>query len=101
LRAEEPALSLSKATYRRVLKLDPVPRYSLASLLGHDGAAESLGAVEGLRSTLPAPLSADHPLHKLRANPRGRTVPPPPRGDDVVESALKQAFEAPGTGKKK
>jgi hypothetical protein len=32
------------------------------------------------RPTLPA----DHPLHKLRANPRGRTVPPPPGLDALA-----------------
>lgn len=84
-----------KATYRRVLKLARVQTHpnAYAGLLGYDGAAESLGAVDGLRSTLPAPLSADHPLHKLRPNPRGRTVPPPP-GSDPMEK-WRAAIEAP------
>ncbi len=33
---------------------------------------------------LPAPIGPDHPLHKLRANPRGRTVPPPPGLDALA-----------------
>lgn len=41
------------------------PDNSWYSILAEMASQE--GAAEGLRSTLPAPLSADHPLNKLRA----------------------------------
>jgi hypothetical protein len=58
-----------KATYRRVLKLERGPNHWAVII---EEAARTFdsslggGAVEGLLSTLPAPLSANHPVHQLR-----------------------------------